>query len=59
MHLKLDQKERFQKTAEATGDLIGIKLQEPQKLHQQIIQKQMEKKYLEENIYPQNQDKNY
>ena len=56
MHLKLPQKERFEKTAEATGDLIEQKmikeLQEFQKFHQRIIQKQIKKKKcLEKDIY--------
>ena len=48
----------IQKTAEATGDLIVekflIKLQEPQKLHQRVIQKQIKNKYLEKDLYFQN-----
>ena len=33
------------------NNLLQIKLQEPQKLHHRIIQKQMKKKCLEKNIY--------
>ena len=34
-----------------------IELQESQKIHQRIILKQMKKKYLEKNIYLQNEDR--
>ena len=48
-------KRAIQKTAEATGDLIGknllIKLQESQKLQHRIIQLQMKKKFLKKDIY--------
>ena len=53
--LETASKRSNQKTTEATGDLIEkkllIKLQESQKLHQRLIQKQMRKKYLEKDIY--------
>ena len=56
--LKTASKKVIQKTAEATGDLIVekflIKLQEPQKLHQRVIQKQIKNKYLEIDLYFQN-----
>ena len=58
--LKTASKKAIQKTAKATGDLIGIlliKLQAPQKLHHRIIQKQMKKKYLEKDIYLQKKDR--
>ena len=46
--LETASKRSNQKTTEATGDLIEkkllIKLQESQKLHQKLIQKQMRKK---------------
>ena len=48
-------KRAIQKTAEATGDLIGkkllIKLQESQKLQHRIIQLQMKKKFSKKDIY--------
>ena len=48
--LKTTSKRVIQKTAEATGDLIGNKtvdkLQWSRSLHHRIIQKQMKKKYL-------------
>ena len=54
--LKTSSKRVIQETAEATGDILEmkllIKLQESQKLYHRIIQKQM-KKYLQKNIYPQ------
>ena len=58
MYLKLLQKERFKKTVEATGDLIGNKIADKitrsQKLNHRIIQKQMKEKYLEKDLYFQN-----
>ena len=48
-------KRAIQKTAEATGDLIGkkllIKLHESQKLQHRIIQLQMKNKFLKKDIY--------
>ena len=52
--LKTVSKRAIQKTAEVTGDLIEnkmITLQESQKLHHRIIQKQLRKKQLEKDIY--------
>ena len=59
--LETASKRSNQKTTEATGDLIEkkllIKLQESQKLHQKLIQKQMRKKYLEKDIYLSKKDR--
>ena len=60
--LKIAPKRAVQKTAEATGDLIGIKLpikfEKSQKLHRRIIQKQKKKKkYLEKHVHLQNKDR--
>ena len=53
--LKTASKRAIQKGAEATGYLIEkkllIKLQESQKRHQRIIQKQMKNKCLEKDLY--------
>ena len=58
MHLKLLQKEQFEKQQKKLVILLVIKslseLRKFQKLQQIIIQKQMKKKYLEKNIYFQN-----
>ena len=57
---KTDSKRAIQKTVEGTDDLIPadknllIKLQEFQKLHQRIIRKKINKKYLQKDLYPQN-----
>ena len=48
--LKIASKRAIQKTVEAPDDLIGYK----KKLHQSIIQKQMKKKYLRNDLYFQN-----
>ena len=54
MHIKLLHKKAIQKTAIATDYLIlnktDEKLQQYQKLHYKIIQKQMNKEYLEKDI---------
>ena len=59
--LETASKRSNQETTEATGDLIEkkllIKLQESQKLHQKLIQKQMRKKYLEKDIYLSKKDR--
>ena len=53
--LKTASKRAIQKTAEATGHLIGNKSTDRNykvlKLNQKIIQKQMKKKYLEKDLY--------
>ena len=45
----------YQKTAEATGDLIGNKITKVSEVHHRIIQKQLQmkmiKKYLKKYIY--------
>ena len=54
---KIVSKRAIQKIAEVIGDLdikLLIKLQESQKLQQEIIQKQMKKKYLQKDSYLQN-----
>ena len=57
---KTDSKRAIQKTVEGTDDLIPadknllIKLQEFQKLHQRIIRKKINKKYLQKDLYLQN-----
>ena len=59
--LETASKRSNQETTEATGDLIEkkllIKLQESQKLHQKLIQKQMRKKYLEKDIHLSKKDR--
>ena len=59
--LETASKRSNQETTEATGDLIEkkllIKLQESQKLHQKLIQKQMRKKYLEKDTYLSKKDR--
>ena len=55
MDLKL-----LQKTAEATGDLMGNKIDQSQKLRKRIIQKKilnMIEKYIEKYIYLWNKDR--
>ena len=53
--LKTASKRLVQKSAEATGDLLGNKIADKiTKLYHRIIQKQMKKKYLEKGIYLQN-----
>ena len=55
--LKTGSKRGIQKTSEATGDLMVIKLLiELQKLHHRIIQKQMQK-YLKKDICLQKKDR--
>ena len=62
---KTSSKRVFQKTAEATGDLTGIKIankiMEVSKNSQQKIQKQLQmstiKKYLKINVYLQKKDR--
>ena len=64
--VKATSKRAIQKTALATGDLIGNKIVdkitqqfcESQKLHKRIIQKQMKKKFSEKDIHLQNKDRN-
>ena len=57
MHLKVLQKERFKKQRKqlmiSWEISLLIKLQKSQKPLQKMIQKQMKKKYLEKDIYPQ------
>ena len=57
MHLKVLQKERFRKQRKqlmiSWEISLLIKLQKSQKPLQKMIQKQMKKKYLEKDIYPQ------
>ena len=63
--VKATSKRAIQKTAVATGDLIGNKIVdkitqqfcESQKLHKRIIQKQMKKKFSEKDIHLQNKDR--
>ena len=63
--VKATSKRAIQKTAVATGDLIGNKTAdkitqqfcESQKLHKRIIQKQMKKKFSEKDINLQNKDR--
>ena len=63
--VKATSKRAIQKTAVATGDLIGNKIVdkitqqfcESQKLHKRIIQKQMKKKFSEKDINLQNKDR--
>ena len=55
MHL-IALKKAIQKTREATGNLIGNKIadritKKSQKFHYRVIQKQMKKKYQEEDKY--------
>ena len=52
--IKTASKRAIKKATETTGDLIGNKIAESQKLHHRIIQKQMKKKYLEQYLYLQN-----
>ena len=58
MQLKLLQKERLKKQQKQLMIRLEIilltKLQESQKRHQIITQKQMKKKYLEKDLYPHN-----
>ena len=57
MHLKVLQKERFRKQRKqlmiSWEISLLIKLQKSQRPLQKMIQKQMKKKYLEKDIYPQ------
>ena len=60
--LETASKRAIQKAAEAAGGLITeikllIKLQESQKIHCRIIQKQIKRKHLEKGIYLENKDK--
>ena len=63
--VKATWKRAIQKTAVATGDLIGNKTVdkitqqfcESQKLHKRIIQKQMKKKFLEKDMHLQKRDR--
>ena len=63
--LKTTSKRTIQKTAETTGDLIGIKIadksRKSQKLHMKIIRRQLQmsmiKKYLKKDTYLQKKDK--
>ena len=61
MHLKLNQKGRFKKQQKQLVIYLEIKLliklQEPQKRLLKIIQKQMKKKYIKKDIYPQKKEK--
>ena len=56
--IKTASKRAIQKTAEATGDLIGNKITDKitraSKIHHISIQKQMKKKHLEKYLYLQN-----
>ena len=63
--VKATSKRAIQKTAVATGDLIGNKIVdtitqqfcESQKLHKRIIPKQMKKKFSEKDIHLQDKDR--
>ena len=52
--LEFDSKRKFQKTAETTGDLSADKITRVPKTSPRIIQRELKKKYLENNLYLQN-----